>query len=46
MEKNFSTEDARLISKSNLGLMANLLLVLIGKVIKAITMVSVCMGNP
>ena len=29
--KNFSTEDVRLISKSNLGLTANLLLVHIGK---------------
>ena len=35
MEKNFSTEDVRLISKSSLGLMANLLLVHIGKLIQA-----------
>ena len=35
MAKNFSTEDVRLISKSSLGLMANLLLVHIGKLIQA-----------
>ena len=35
MAKNFSTEDVRLISKSSLGLMGNLLHVHIGKLILA-----------